>query len=63
MKKRKLILSKKLLLKKDNIIVLNAQQQANLAGGLPLTYWSGCCIETDELTCPAGCVRTSRATC
>ena len=60
MKKKKLQLSKKLSLKKDSIAELNAQQQTKIAGGAPITWWSACCVETDEVTCPAGCVRTTR---
>jgi len=57
MKKKKIELSKKLMLKKDAIVELNQQQKAKLAGGAPLTWWSACCVETDEVTCPAGCHR------
>lgn len=57
MKKKKPELSKKLMLKKEAIVELNQQQQAKLAGGAPITLWSACCVETNEVTCPAGCVR------
>ncbi|QJB32483.1 class I lanthipeptide [Chitinophaga oryzae] len=60
MKKKTLQLSKKLLLKKDTLVTLNQQDQAKLAGGAPLTWWSACCVETDEVTCPVDCVRTTR---
>lgn len=58
MKKKTLQLSKKLLLKKDTLVTLNQQEQTKLAGGAPITWWSVCCVETDEVTCPDGCVRT-----
>jgi len=57
MKKKKVDLSKKLLLKKEAIATLNPKQQAKIAGGAPLTWWSACCVETDEVTCPIDCVR------
>ncbi|WP_167018979.1 class I lanthipeptide [Chitinophaga sp. Cy-1792] len=57
MKKKKVALNKKLLLKKETVAMLNDQQKIKLAGGMPLTWWSSCCVETDEVTCPAGCVR------
>ncbi|WP_291910151.1 class I lanthipeptide [Chitinophaga sp. CB10] len=57
MKKKKVGLSKKLLLKKEAIATLNPKQQAKIAGGAPLTWWSACCVETDEVTCPIDCVR------
>ncbi|WP_161596904.1 class I lanthipeptide [Chitinophaga vietnamensis] len=57
MKKKKVSLSKKLVLKKEAIVNLNAQEQAKINGGAPITWWSACCVETDEVTCPAGCHR------
>ncbi|WP_143312805.1 class I lanthipeptide [Chitinophaga eiseniae] len=59
MKKKQIVLSKKLLLRKDTVASLNVQQQAKIAGGVPLTWWSACCQNTREVTCPEGCVRTS----
>ncbi|WP_143310573.1 class I lanthipeptide [Chitinophaga vietnamensis] len=58
MKKKKPLLSKKLLLKKDAIANLNEAQQASIAGGMPVTTWSVCCVKTNEATCPDDCVRT-----
>ncbi|PSL48026.1 hypothetical protein CLV51_102886 [Chitinophaga niastensis] len=46
------------MLKKEAIVELNQQETSKLVGGMPLTRWSACCVETDETTCPAGCVRT-----
>ncbi|WP_343744254.1 class I lanthipeptide [Chitinophaga sp.] len=60
--KKKLALSKKLSLKKDAVATLNVQQQTKIAGGVPLTWWSACCENTREVTCPEGCVRTSQPT-
>ncbi|MBV8253005.1 MAG: class I lanthipeptide [Chitinophaga sp.] len=51
MKKKHVNLSKKLLLKKEAVVVLNPQQQSKLAGGQPLTWFSTCCVETIEVTC------------
>ncbi|MBC9914916.1 class I lanthipeptide [Chitinophaga varians] len=62
MKKKQLILSKKLSLKKDAVAALNPQQQTKIAGGVPVTWWSACCQNTHEVTCPEGCVRTSQPT-
>jgi hypothetical protein len=56
MKKKKLGLSKKLLLKKESIVELGAQQTSKLAGGMPVTWWSACCKVTNEFTCPATCI-------
>lgn len=56
MKKKQLSLNKKLMLKKEGVAALNAQQQANIAGGMPRTEFSVCCWETNEATCPDGCV-------
>ncbi|RAJ77422.1 hypothetical protein CLV59_107189 [Chitinophaga dinghuensis] len=52
MKKKTVNLSKKLLLKKEAVVVLNPLQQGKLAGGMPVTTWSVCCVETFEVTCP-----------
>ncbi|MBC9934218.1 class I lanthipeptide [Chitinophaga qingshengii] len=60
MKKKQIDLSKKLSLKKDAVAALNVQQQNQIAGGVPLTWWSACCVNTREVTCPDGCVRTSQ---
>ncbi|RBL89548.1 class I lanthipeptide [Chitinophaga flava] len=58
MKKKKIELNKKLLLRKDKLVTLNPQEQSKLAGGQPITWFSTCCVETDEVTCPIGCVWT-----
>ncbi len=52
MKKKTVNLSKKLLLKKEAVVELNPMQQSKLAGGMPVTTWSVCCVETIEVTCP-----------
>ncbi|PSL48025.1 hypothetical protein CLV51_102885 [Chitinophaga niastensis] len=58
MKKKKLEFSKKLMLKKEALVELNQQETSKLVGGMPLTWWSTCCVNTNELTCPDACVRT-----
>lgn len=55
MKKKKVELSKKLLLKKEAIVELNTQQQSKIAGGMPLTRYSTCCVKTNEVSCPIMC--------
>ncbi|WP_153260014.1 class I lanthipeptide [Chitinophaga flava] len=52
MKKKKVDLSKKLFLKKEAIVELNTQQQSQIAGGIPLTRYSTCCVQTIEVSCP-----------
>ncbi|MGN7820860.1 hypothetical protein HGH92_22000 [Chitinophaga varians] len=56
MKKKTLTLSKKLSLKKEAVASLNPQQQAKIAGGMPRTMFSVCCVDTNEATCPDDCV-------
>ncbi|WP_158266999.1 class I lanthipeptide [Chitinophaga niastensis] len=57
MKKKKLEFSKKLMLKKETLVELNQQEASKLVGGIR-TMWSACCVNTNEPTCPDGCVFT-----
>ncbi|NML40628.1 hypothetical protein HHL17_25755 [Chitinophaga sp. G-6-1-13] len=45
MKKKKITLSKKLLLKKDAVVELNVLQQAGIGGGMPKTWKTTCCSQ------------------
>jgi len=51
MKKKKIALSKKLLLKKAAVVELNVMQQAGIGGGLPKTWKTTCCQFTKDTLC------------
>ncbi|WP_212005511.1 class I lanthipeptide [Chitinophaga sp. HK235] len=51
MKKTKIKLSKKLYLKKNAIVELNPEQQSKIAGGMPLTRTTICCVPSDVSHC------------
>jgi len=51
MRKRKIPLEKKLSLNKETIALLNATQQARIAGGSPPLTLGPPCVDTQNATC------------
>lgn len=56
-------LKNRLELKVKDLSILSGKEKLQVKGGAPVTYWSDCCVESDEVSCPSYCKPTGINPC